>query len=173
MPVYIRKWTEEEKTRMQIVGDKVMDLMKKELKNDFAMIAQIMAFIKQAYDDEVGLERIRLMDKNHKLDTMQEETWVRKIVEGMKKSGLNIVLFRDCPEVWMQFYMGLFLKKETAVIIERGDTKNIDRLTHYGVHLGLVDDFSKSELRRIMEQIHKEIYGGEECGSKRSSEDKS
>jgi hypothetical protein len=97
---------------------------------------------------------------------MQEETWVRKIVEGMKKSGLNIVLFRDCPEVWMQFYMGLFLKKETAVIIERGDTKNIDRLTHYGVHLGLVDDFSESELRRIMDQISKEVEYGSEGSNK-------
>jgi hypothetical protein len=171
MAVYARKWMNEEKEKMAKTAAKVFELMKQDFKNDFAMMAQTMAFVQKGFNDEIGLERIRILDKNLKPDTINEEMRVRQIVEAMKECQLNLVLFRDCPEVWMQFYMGLYLKKPTAVIIERGDTKSIDLLTHYGVHLGIVDDFSEAELKRIMKQIQQEMEG-ELDGSKRSNKDK-
>jgi len=120
-------------------------------------MAQTMSFIKKGFDDEVGLEKIRILNKDLKPDIINEECRVRQIIESMKECQLNIVLFRDSPEVWMQFYMGLYLKKPTGVIIERGDTKNIDLLTHYGIHLGLVDNFSEAECKRILKQLTQEM----------------
>jgi len=163
---FARQWTNEEKERMAVVAAKVYDLMKKDFKNDLMMMAQTITFIKSGFDAEVGLEKIRILNKDLKPDTINEEMRVRQIIEAMKECHLNLVLFRDCPEVWMQFYMGLYLKKPTGVIIERGDTKNIDLLTHYGVHLGLVDNFSEAECKRILKQLTQEMEG-ELNGNKR------
>jgi hypothetical protein len=160
MSMIIKKWTEEEKKLMADVAGEVYTMVKIRFKGNVMMASQTMNFILQGFNDEVGVEKIMILNKDGKVDTIQEEQRARQIIEAMKQSECNIVLFRDCPEVWMQYYMGIYLKKPTYVIVKRSDipvTK--DRFGEYALQRGItfVNDFSESELKKAMEEIQEMI----------------
>jgi hypothetical protein len=43
------------------------------------------------------------------------------IIEGLAQSASNVVIFKDEPLLWFQFYLGLYLKRPTFVLIKKRD----------------------------------------------------
>lgn len=124
--VVVGAWTDVEKKLMVDVSFEVIDLMKKRLK-DTLMIAHCLSIISSSFNERCSIERIICADKNGKI----LKNYVKRvlgIIEGMQKSDVNLILFRDCSEVWMQYYMGLYFERPTFVIALRVHEKIIKRL---------------------------------------------
>jgi hypothetical protein len=78
------------------------------------------------------------------------------ILDGLTQSATNAVIFRDSPEVWFQFFLGLYLDKPTFVLIEKKDLGSatawmLNRPNVYIVDVEKMDD--DDELRRFAETI--------------------
>jgi hypothetical protein len=162
MPAIIKKWTEAEKVLMANTATEIHELMNKKLgKKDIPMHSLVIETVSKAYHDEIAIEKIISLEKNGK-DTVALEKkllQVRKIVEGMQQSDMNLLCFHNSDDCWMQFHMGVFLAKPTFIIAKNSDKA----ILHSRVFSDLVkkivfvDDFTKEELDRAMKEIGEEM----------------
>lgn len=77
------------------------------------------------------------------------------ILEGMTQSNCNVVIFNDTPELWFQFYLGLYLEKTTFILIKKRDTSD-ERLSYFrfrGAHVTVADDFDTKAMEDFARKI--------------------
>lgn len=84
---------------------------------------------------------------------------VCSILDGLTQSGANAVIFRNEPEVWFQFYLGLYLGKPTFVIIQKKDNTGITafQLKVPNVHITEVDEFNDKALEDFAGNLAKGV----------------
>lgn len=45
------------------------------------------------------------------------------MIAGINKSVVNVVFFKDMPQYWIQYHVGIYLKRPTFVVIRKEDKK--------------------------------------------------
>jgi len=124
------------------------DLMKKKYKLDPILRAQTVHILNTTLQDEMAIHKIFNADKNMKIIVDPAKLkHVRKTVEGMNMSDVNVVLFRNDPSVWMKLYMGLFLQKDTIIICEGKDYSHVSKYKKHPnvIKVIKVESFSDSK----------------------------
>ena len=153
MKAVARRYSNEEKREMAVAATDIIQLLKDKFPKEPLLQASVLEFAHRAMQDEVGIEKIIIANKEGK-DIFNRLVRTRQIVEGMQSSDMNLVLFRDEPEVWMQYYMSMFLKKSTYVIAEQ---KHKDLLWSRGVHLTskvfMVPQFNEKYFDKVMKEM--------------------
>lgn len=91
----------------------------------------------------------------------KESIHILNILGGLDKSEYNFVLFKDTPELLMQYYMGLYLKKPTIVVVRKEDEKKarkmlIDPLVK---EIIITKDFSQATVAKVAKQLEKILKG--------------
>lgn len=88
---------------------------------------------------------------------------VARIVAAMPDCTYNLVLFDDDPEVWFQYYLGLYFGKPTILIMKEADKgKFAARLYHpYVKKIISVPDFTEEYVEMAGEQAAEIMRGGE------------
>jgi len=148
------KITEQDKLKMADIASPIMDILKGAFPKDIFLQAATMEFIHRSFQDQIAMEKIIITDKKSGKDGFDKLVRTRQIVEGMSSSDMNLVIFRDEPEVWMQYYMSMFLKKKTYVVAE---AKHKDLLWNRKVNLTsklfLVPVFSEKAFDVVMKEM--------------------
>lgn len=156
MEAIAKQWTAGEKHRMVKAVDKIHTLLK-ELNNPL-MSAFVTQLVNTAVQEEAGIAKIGTINKKGKkiVDLTDKTNRIRAITEAMNKSTVNLVLFRDDEEVWMQYYMGKFLGKPTIIICQDEDR---EILKHYNVEDTLypVEDYGNIDAKELGKSIQKVI----------------
>jgi len=136
--------------------DEIHNILQKYFCKDTLTQTFTLKLLYDALADQIGLERIILPNKVTKKDMFLDSEKIQfcmKVIEGMIKSDINIILFRDADEVWMQYYMGLFLGKDTIIFALEEEKHNIIHRLKVG---GLIKDiifmknFSSEESQKLM-----------------------
>ena len=148
--VVVGIWTDEEKDLMAKVSFEVIDLLKKRLK-DRLMVAHCMNIMNSVFKEDVGIQKIMYATKDGEIKKNLVER-VLKIIHGMQVSDVNLILFRDCPEVWMQYYMGLYFNRPTFIISLGKHKKIVDKLLNdeLVVQVEYIDSFNEVSIRDVM-----------------------
>jgi len=151
--IVIEKWTDEEKKLMMEVSKEVYDLLNKKLKNEL-MIVNCLDIFTKCYAQEIGLSRILRVTEEGKI-IKEYVNRVLGIINGLQESDVNLVLFRNSPDVLLQYYMGLYFERPTFIIAEEKERTNIDRLMKSELikRVEYVRNFGKQELVRAMDKM--------------------
>jgi hypothetical protein len=120
-PFIARQWTKEEQREMAQASTDAFLLLKKQLKDKPMMMAQTAKSLYQTVNEEFGFTEIVNITKNRMVDRMKEMNRILEIVKGMAQCNINLILFRNDPEVWMQYYMSVYLKKVMVVACREED----------------------------------------------------
>jgi hypothetical protein len=158
MPSIIRKWTKPEKELMAKVATEIHELMNTKLGKDIPMHSQVINVVRQTYFDEISMEKIYDLDKKGKNRSEEEDKLlrVRQIIEGLQQSDMNLMLFADEDEIWMQFHMAMFLEKPTYIICEEADKTSLICMAQEGgliKKIVYIKEHSKEEMERAMNEI--------------------
>lgn len=159
--IVIEKWTDEQRNLMVEVSKEVYDLLNSRLKNKL-MIAHCLDIFTKCYSQEIRLSKILRATKEGKIIKDYVER-VLGIIEGMQRSDVNLILFRNEPDVLLQYYMGLYFEKKTFVIAEEKEKLNIGKLlkSDLVIQVECVKNLSnQQELTRAMENMRKNM---EDC----------
>lgn len=154
MDTIIKKWTKEEKDNMMKISGEVFDILKR-LK-DPMMMANVTYILNESIRDMYGFDKVFTANKEKKIISHEEIKNVLNIAYGMVSSDINVVLFRDNPEVWMQYYMGMHLGKKTYIIIREEDAKENTIIRLQGKIIK-VREFTNDELDKAVKQINDEV----------------
>lgn len=89
---------------------------------------------------------------------MQEKVKkAQNTVEGMRQSANNALIFRDSPEVWFQYYLGIFLEKPTIIMAQDKDLTESIRLIFARERLirdvMIVDEFNEENTIKFAKKI--------------------
>lgn len=100
------------------------------------------------------------------------------IFYGMKNSGANAIIFdHGSPEVWFQFYLGLFLDKPTAIIIRKKHVtdETEEKFSHPLVRFVMVVDEMTDKTAEVfsqrLAQMSKDIKAERDSIAKKSVND--
>ena len=124
--VLIKKYTDEDKVRMANASAHILETLEKEFgkgEQGIPYIAKILETCISAYGDQEAMQKIITLNADGKnaSEFNQKVKRARQIIEGMQKSHLNLILFRDDEEVWFQYYLSQFLGKPTFIIALKSD----------------------------------------------------
>ena len=165
MKAIIQKFTDEEKHKMAQLSSFIFDKMK-ELKFTLPMQLNAIDIIRRGLHDQEAVEKIIEIEKSGKTVWNDRELHVRKIVEGMHTSEINLVLFRDEADIYMMYHMGIFLSKPTIIIAEEKDKVKVEKLQHPLIKKRLyIPEFSEKYLSNIPDIIN-EVLDGQETKSR-------
>jgi hypothetical protein len=156
MRVAFGKWTDIEKREMSATADMIYEILK-ELQDPMKQ-AFVAKLVYNETTDIAAIAKIKTIDKKGKVVDLKDKiNRIRSIVEGMDKSNINLVLFRDVPEVWMQYYMGKFLDRPTLLLCREED---IETLKYYKVEDDylVIEDFYNidgDKMKRKIDEVFK------------------
>ena len=157
MKALAKQWTEEDKRLMADVAGEIHILMKKRFNKDTLMMANCIDILQNSFQDEVGFEKVLRLSKEGKL-IKKDVTRVLGIILGMQESDFNLLLFRNCPEIWMQYYMGLFFDRDTYIIALEQDRSALKRMrSHLVKHVEYVINFNPKIIEAAVTNIKKII----------------
>ena len=155
MKAIAKQWSKEDKFLMLKATDKIHNILK-EL-DDPLKSAFVTELINNAVQDDAGIAKIAMINNKGRLitDLKDKTNRIRAITEGMHQSNVNLVLFRDDDEVWMQYYMGKFLGRPTLIICKDEDR---EILKHYKVKdkLFIVENYNNidaDKLGKMLQEI--------------------
>lgn len=154
----VEKWSDKDKKLMVGVSNEIYGLLNRKIKDKF-MIAHCVDIFNKCYKEQIGLYKIYNATKEGKLIKEYSER-VLSIIDGMSGSDCNLLLFRNCPEVLMQYYIGLYFEKPTFVICEECDKENFDRLlkSNFVKQVEYVKNIcNQQELTKAMERMRKNM----------------
>lgn len=78
----------------------------------------------------------------------------------LANSKWNVVIFRDDPWLYIQYYIGLFLQMPTILIIRKTDKYFAKRLKHDLLkHIILVDEFDEADSKVVADLIASYVKG--------------
>ena len=154
METMIKEWTREEKERMITASTEIMDILGK-LKSPM-MMANVTNILNENVREMYGVEQVLNISKEKKIIDHKEAKNILNIFYGMTASNINIVLFRDEPIVWMQYYLGIHLGKRTYIIIREDDATENTIIRLQG-QIIKVKEFDSEEIDKIVKQIGEEV----------------
>lgn len=81
-----------------------------------------------------------------------------RILWGLKRSQHNVVVFNNTPEVWFQYYLGLYFEMPTIIIIRKRD-KACKKILKHKLVWGFIDidEFNNKTTEYAAEQAKKII----------------
>jgi len=157
--IIAQKFTKEDKREMSQAADDISDLLTKRFgkgRKSVPMKSQVMELLRRGYMDEVSMQRIIDLDKtgHDRAKDYDQLIQIRKIVEGMAESNVNLMIFRDCDELWMQFYMAKSLKLPTYVISEEKNRKIVQmKIAPYVKKIVYVPEIDNVNLDKAMNKL--------------------
>ena len=97
-----------------------------------------------------------------KLTKKQKADQIVSTITGLAHSRINVVIFKDIPELWFQFYMGLYLEMPTIVVIEKKYLPLKTMINKYPLVKRIVEieEYNGEEankLASILQEVNKEI----------------
>ena len=116
------------KKKVKNAVDKIHDVLIKEFGNNTLLHAFTIKMIYSALKDQEAIEKIMLPNDLTGKDVLEIDKRInrcRQIIEGMSNSTVNIILFRNDEDVWMQYHMGLFLQRDTLIFALEKDKHEI------------------------------------------------
>ncbi len=156
MKALATQWTKEDKKLMANVSGEIYILMKKRFK-DTLMMANCLDILQDSFHEEAGFEKVLRLNKEGKI-IKKQVTRVLGIIQGMQESDFNLILFRDCSEVWMQYYMGIFFDRDTYIIALEKDRPALKRMRSPLVkHVEYVINFNPKIIQAAVTNIKKRI----------------
>ena len=154
MKAMMKEWTKEEKERMIMVSKEIMDVLEK-LKSPI-MMANVTNILNENVKEMYGLEQVLIASKEKKIIDHKDAKNILNIFYGMATSDINLVIFRDEPIVWMQYYLGIHLGKRTYIIIREDDATENTIIRLQGKIIK-VKEFNSEEIDKIVKQIGEEV----------------
>ena len=80
------------------------------------------------------------------------------VAAGLAKSNNNLIIFKDDPEVWYQYYLGLHFGVPTVIVFEKKDKDIVSKLKHdLIIHFMEVDSLETTNPNEIAEKVSKLI----------------
>jgi len=147
------KFDSKEKEKMRDTAIQIADILEKQYPKDAFAQAVTLEFMHRGLQSRLAMENIIIADKTGK-DNFNKLNHARKIVEGMQDSEFNLVLFSNCDEVWMQYYLGKFLQKPTFIIAEEKERPVLEeRKVNLNARIYFVPIFSPEQLEIAMQNI--------------------
>ncbi len=157
MKALATQWTNEDKKLMADVSGEICILMKKRFNKDKLMAANCLDILHNSFYEQIGFEKVVRLNKEGKL-IKKDVTRVLGIIHGMQESDFNLILFRNCPEVWMQYYMGIFFERTTYIIALEKDRPALKKIRSYLVkHVEYVTNFNPKIIEAAVANIKKMI----------------
>lgn len=157
MKALATQWTKEDKKTMADVAGEIYTLMKKRFGKNILMMANCLDVLQNSYHEEAGLEKVLRLNKEGKI-IKKHITRVLGIIRGIQESNYNLVLFRNCPEVWMQYYMGIFFERTTYIIALEKDRPALKRIrSHLVKHVEYIINFNPKIIEAAVTNIKKII----------------
>jgi hypothetical protein len=85
----------------------------------------------------------------------EKERKVYGVIQGLIQSGQNVVIFENTPEVWFQFWLGLYFGLPTLVVIKKADhVEHREDLIGHGVEdFVIVKDFDTESMEFVAKSI--------------------
>ena len=117
---------EDKKVMIKLTHD-IQTLHDKSGLNKF-LFCMVLENILTAFKQHLGLRKILNVTKDQRIIDYDKYKRIAGIVEGMQESDINLLMFRDEPEVWFQYYLGTYLRKKTCIICEEKDFNIVDKL---------------------------------------------
>jgi len=158
MKILVREWTDKEKTQMADIGVIATKLLAEKLDNDTLKIAQVIQVMYRAFAEEKSIEMMKDINVSgiSQIDPKKID-WFAKIVSKMYITDVNIILFENTPEIWLQIYMGLFFGKKTAIITEELNREYLTSIKNNEliVKVIYVDDYSQKNIKKAIEELKK------------------
>ena len=114
--IVVRKLSDEDRRKMAEVATQVIDLVKERLDNDKLLMIQTIGLLHNGFMEENAVHAIKTVNKDGKDAKFDKLQFIHKMLTGMSQCSTNIILFRDCPEVWMQYHASIFLKIPVYII---------------------------------------------------------
>lgn len=146
------KITDKDREEMVKLTKILMSLRKKFELNDFLFLMTLENVL-TGYKQEFGIHKILNVTKDKRVIDYEKYKRIAGIVQGLQESDVNIILFRDDPEVWFQYYLGLFLNKKTCIVCEERDFYKLDKLKET-IAIVKVKSFSnKEELNKAVKNL--------------------
>jgi len=92
-------------------------------------------------------------------EKQKKTTEIVKQLLGMNQSKWNLLMFRNEPWVWAQYFLGLCLEMPTLVIIRRKDTAAYMPLLKHKLVKAFfeIDEFTKNTSEEVADKIAKYI----------------
>ena len=154
------KFDSKEKEKMRDTAIQIADILEKQYPKDAFSQSVTLEFMYRGLQSRLAMENIIIADKTGK-DNFNKLNHARKIVEGMQDSEFgicwhdnNLVLFRNCDDVWMQYYLGKFLQKPTFIIAEEKERPVLEeRKVNLNARIYFVPIFSSEQLEIAMQNI--------------------
>ena len=157
MKALATQWTKKDKKLMADVAGEIYTLMKKRFGKNILMMANCLDILQNSYHEEAGLEKVLRLNKEGKI-IKKQITRVLGIIQGMQESDFNLILFRNCPEVWMQYYMAMFFDMDTYIIALENDRPALKRMrSHLVKHVEYVINFNPKIIEAAVANIKKRI----------------
>jgi len=157
--IIAQKFTKEDKREMSQAATDIIDLLTKRFgkgREGVPMKSQVMELLRRGYMDEISMQRIIDLDKsgNDRTKDYDDLIRIRQIVEGMADSHLNLMIFRDCDELWMQFHMSKILKLPTYVISEEKNRRVVqERIAAYVKKIVYIPKIDNANLDKAMKEL--------------------
>ncbi len=157
MQALATQWTKKDKKLMADVSGEICILMKKRFDKDKLMAANCLDILHTSFYEQAGFEKVLRLNKEGKI-IKKQVTRVLGIIQGMQESDFNLLLFRNCPEIWMQYYMALFFEMDTYIIALEQDRPALKRMrSHLVKHVEYVINFNPKIIESAVANIKKII----------------
>lgn len=91
---------------------------------------------------------------------MEEKTkWINRILIQMNLSKINLVIFKDDPQLWLQYYFGLYFNKPTIVMIKNVDNEKFGSLFQNPLvkEMIVLEDFTEDVLKEVADRVKKTV----------------
>jgi len=96
------------------------------------------------------------------LTKKQKVDEIVSVITGLAHSKINVVIFKDVPELWFQFYMGLYLEMPTVVVMEKRYIPLKTMVNKYPlvkriIEVEVYNEEEANKLANILQEVNKEV----------------
>lgn len=150
-----RPFTDEEKESMMKVVDNIHDeLMKLPSIMQRAFVTQL---VNTAVQEDNGIAKIMTLDtkKGKIVDCGDIVNRTRSILEHMKEATINLIIYSNEHEVWMQYHMGKFFDKPTLWLVsdEKWEEFSSHNLPEESMHVKNMMAIDQKELNEKIKKV--------------------
>lgn len=153
--LHIRKWEPEEKAKMAEVAEQIIHILDAEFGRDIDMLAQCVSVIYKSVIEQHSIKGIESIIGG-KRDRFKEVKRVTEIIRGMMASDVNLIIFRNEPEVWFQYWLGLYMQKPTYIICEECHSNLIysQEANELVKEIKVIKEFSQENIERAIDKMN-------------------
>ena len=157
MPDFVvRKLSDEDRDRLSKASDAVIDLLMERLGGDKVLMFQNInkeGGVRMGLIEENSIQAIKTFDKEGSDAKFGKLSYIHKLLTKMAGCSYNVVLFRDCAEIWMQYYASKFLKIPVYIIALEKHRKALAYTPAEHIEFIKADDYDDESLQKAMDKI--------------------